>query len=73
MSRNFYKIICRPSKSKLGKLIGVMLSHETAVHSMKRISVFSCEIIIKIDKINADAFAEEAGVVLKKPRWDEIF
>lgn len=72
MSRNFYKITCKSNKTKLGKLMGFMLDYESAIHSMKRISTFSCEIIIKINKKNADAFAKEAEVTLKKPSWDDI-
>jgi len=52
--------------------MGFMLDYESAIHSMKRISTFSCEIIIKINKKNADAFAKEAEVTLKKPSWDDI-
>jgi hypothetical protein len=72
MSRNFYKITCKSNKKKLGNLMAILLNHESAIHSMKRISTFSCEIIVKINKRNVDAFAEEAEVTLKKPSWDDI-
>jgi hypothetical protein len=52
--------------------MAILLNHESAIHSMKRISTFSCEIIVKINKRNVDAFAEEAEVTLKKPSWDDI-